>query len=409
VVSLNRSGAASRILVHACSLVFFNHSMIISADITAKNLKLMKIKFHTRREFLRTTSIAAMAAPFAGSFGLTARAAESDRKLGFALVGLGSLSDNQIAPALQKTKNCRLAGIVTGTPAKAERWKSRYNIPDKNIYNYDTMEQLADNPDIDVVYVVTPNALHADHTIKAANAGKHVLCEKPMEVSSEKCQQMIDACKKAGRQLAIAYRCQFEPNHLECIRLAREKVFGDLRIIEAGFGFGIGNPNQWRLKRALAGGGPLMDVGVYALQTTRYLTGEEPVLVSALETTTDPVKFKEVEESVVWTLKFPSGVIANCSASYKVGGLNKFTARADRGSFGLDPAYNYGGIRGRRSDGTEINFQATDHFAAEMDDFAQCILDNRPTKVPGEEGLRDVKIMTAIYESAKTGKAVKLT
>jgi predicted dehydrogenase len=218
---------------------------------------------------------------------------------------------------------------------------------------------------------------------------------------------MIAACRKAGRQLGIAYRCQFEPHHLECIRLAREKVFGDLRLIEAGFGFGIGDPTQWRLNRALAGGGPVMDVGIYALQATRYLTGEEPVLVSAQETKTDPVKFKDVEESVVWTAKFPGGAVANCSTTYRFRGLNKFNVLAERGSFGLEPAFNYAGNRGRRSDGQEISFPAVDQFAVEMDDFARCILENKPTKVPGEEGLRDVKILMAIYESIRTGKSVK--
>ena len=368
----------------------------------------MKTLSLSRREFVKTASLAAVAVPFAGSFISSARAVEPERKLGFALAGLGSLSAGQLAPALQKTKYCRLAGIITGTPAKAEQWKARYNLPDKNIYNYDTMDRLADNPDIDVVYVVTPNALHAGHTIKAAKAGKHVLCEKPMEVSVEKCRQMIDACKQAGRQLAIGYRCQFEPHHLECIRLAREKAFGELKLIEAGFGFAIGDPNQWRLNRALAGGGALMDVGIYALQATRYLTGEEPVLVSALDTTTDRVKFKDVEESLVWTLKFPSGIVANCSTTYRIRGLNKITVFAEDGSYGLDPAFNYGGIRGRRSDGKELSFPSIDQFAAEMDDFAQCLLNNRPTKVPGEEGLRDVKLLMAIYESARTGKAVKV-
>jgi predicted dehydrogenase len=335
------------------------------------------------------------------------------KKLGFALAGLGMLSTNQIAPALQKTSYCRLAGIITGTPSKADTWKAKYNIPAKNIYSYDTMARLADNPDIDVVYVVTPNALHAEHTIKAAQAGKHVLCEKPMEVSAKKCQQMIDACKKADRKLAIGYRCQFEPHNRECIRLAREKAFGNIKVVEAGFGFRIGDPAKfphikWRLEKALAGGGALMDVGIYALQATRYLTGEEPILVSALETKTDPVKFKEVDESITWQLKFPSGVIAYCSTTYLVGGINRYTACCENGWFGLDPAYSYSGIKGRRSDGKDINFDQIDQFAAEMDDFAQCILNNNPTKVSGEEGLRDVKILMAIYESIKTGRAVKL-
>jgi predicted dehydrogenase len=368
----------------------------------------MKTQFQTRRDFIKTTAFAAASLPFAGAFFPRALGADSDRKLGFALVGLGNLSTHQIAPALQKTKFCRLAGIVTGHPAKAERWQAQYGIPDKNIYNYDNMEKMADNPDIDVVYVVTPNALHAEHTLKAAKAGKHVLCEKPMEVSTEKCQQMIDACKKAGRQLAIGYRLHFEPNNLECVRLAREKVFGDLKIIDADFGFQIGDPKQWRLNHALAGGGPLMDVGIYALQATRYLSGEEPVSISAISTVTDPVKFKEVEESIMWQMKFPSGIVANCTSTYKLRGIDRYTAYAEHGWFGLEPAYDYDGIHGRRSDGQPIDFPAIDHFAAEMDDFAQCILENRPTKVPGEEGLRDVTILMAIYEAAKTGRTVKL-
>jgi predicted dehydrogenase len=365
----------------------------------------------TRRSFVKSTAAAAMAAPLLDLMGGSrARAQEIDgRKLGFALVGLGSLSTNQIAPALQKTKHCRLAGIVTGTPAKAEAWQAKYNIPAKNIYNYDTMGRMNDNPDIDVVYVVTPNALHGAHTLKAAEAGKHVLCEKPMEVSARKCGEMIEACKKAKVQLAIGYRCQFEPHNLECMRLAREKPFGGLKIIEAGFGFRIGDPKQWRLQRDLAGGGALMDVGIYALQATRYLTGEEPAVLSALETKTDPVKFKEVDETITWQMKFPSGVIAYCSTSYNVNGINRYTAYADNGWFGLDPAYSYSGIRGRRSDNQPLSFDQIDHFAAEMDDFAQCVLNNKPTRVPGEEGLRDLKILTAIYESIRKGREVKLS
>jgi len=231
----------------------------------------------SRREFIRTTSLAAAGAPWLAALSSRAGAVDPNRKIGFALCGLGGLSSSQLAPALQTTKHCRLAGIVTGTPAKAVAWKAKYNIPDKNIYNYETMSEMAGNPDIDVVYVVTPNALHGDLAIKAAKAGKHVLSEKPMEVSVEKCQKMIDACKAANRMLAVGYRNRFEPHTIECIRLAREKVFGPVKSIEASFGFGIGTPNQWRLKHDLSGGGALMDVGIYALQTARYISGEEPV------------------------------------------------------------------------------------------------------------------------------------
>jgi predicted dehydrogenase len=368
----------------------------------------MNKPLQSRRHFIKATALAAATAPWIARLTPAASAADSDRKLGFALCGLGSLSTNQIAPALQLTKKCRLAGIITGHPAKAEKWKAQYNIPDKNIYNYETMGQMGDNPDIDVVYVVTPNALHAEYTIKAAKAGKHVLCEKPMEVSAEKCQQMIDACKAANRLLAIGYRSRFDPPTIECIRIARDKVFGDLKIIQAGFGFRIGDPTQWRLKRALAGGGALMDVGIYALQAARYLSGEEPVLVSAIETKTDPVKFKEVDESITWQLKFPSGVIANCSTTYIVSGIDYYTAFSEKGAFGLSPAYNYEGNRGMRSDGREIDFPHVDQFAAEMDDFAGCIQENKPSMVSGEEGLRDIRITSAIYQSIQTGTAIKL-
>jgi predicted dehydrogenase len=359
-----------------------------------------------RRKFL-TLAAAVAAAPFIDTRLTRALAADSPRKLGFALCGLGNLSTHQIAPALQKTQHCRLAGLVTDTPAKAATWKTQYNIPDRSIYTYETMHRMADNPDIDVVYVVTPNSLHLDHAVAAAQAGKHVFCEKPMEISVERCQKMIDALKTAKRMLGVAYRCQFEPHHLECVRLARSKEFGAVKIIDAYFGFNI-EPTAWRLRKALAGGGPLMDVGIYALQVTRYITGEEPVWVSATTTQGDSARFSEVEESVLWQAKFPGGAVSHCGASYNAAPSGYFRVLAEHGWFGLDPAFNYGGIQGTRSDGKSIDLPQVDHFAAEMDDFAQCILQKKPSKVSGEEGLRDVRIMMAIYESARTGRPVDL-
>ncbi len=351
------------------------------------------------------TAMIAAAAPFAGA---SALAQSTDRKLGVALCGLGSLSTNQIAPALQKTKNCRLAGVITGDRQKAKQWQKQYDLPERSVYTYDTMDKLAENPDIDIVYVVTPNSLHLDHATKAAQAGKHVFCEKPMEISVERSQQMIDVCKKAGRMLGVAYRCQFEPHHLEAIRIARTKELGTIKLIEGAFGFNIGNPDQWRLKKELSGGGALMDVGIYVLQATRYLTGEEPVSVSAVETKTDRVKFKEVDETMAWTATFPSGIVASCSTTFAAGPVGYFRAVTERGWFGLEPAFNYGGIRGSRSDRKPFEFPQVDQFATELDAFARSILDNMPTKVSGEEGLQDVKVLMAIYESAKTGKPVKI-
>jgi predicted dehydrogenase len=361
----------------------------------------------SRRRFMQGAAAAALAAPLVGAAATRARAA-SPKKLGVALCGLGKLSTDQIAPALLKTQHCRLAGIVTGSGGKVEQWTSKYNLPARSVYTYDTMHRMADNDDIDIVYVVTPNALHLEHTVAAAKAGKHVFCEKPLEISVERCQQMIDACKAADRMLGTAYRCRFEPHHLECIRIARQQELGAVRIIEAGFGIDVGPADQWRLKHSLSGGGALMDVGIYALQATRYLTGEEPVLVSAMETKTDAVKFKEVDETVSWTAQFPGGATAYCTASFKVGGIKNFRATADRGWFELDPAYYYGGIKGVRSDGKPLSFPQVDMFAAELDDFARCVAERRPTIVSGEEGMRDVRIMTAIYESIRTGRAVKI-
>jgi predicted dehydrogenase len=281
-------------------------------------------------------------------------------------------------------------------------------LPERSVYSYETMERMADNPDIDIVYVVTPNALHADHTIKAARAGKHVLVEKPMEISVERSQAMIAACKAAKRQLAVGYRCQFEPHHLELIRLARERTLGTIKLIDAGFGFPIGNPTQWRMNKALSGGGPLMDVGIYCLQSARLITGEEPVSVAAQETKTDREKFRNVEETMTFQLTFPSGAMADCRTSYAVAGLNRVAVMTERGSFGMEPAYNYGGNRGWRSDNVPLRFDQIDQFGAEMDDFAVSIKSGTTSKVPGEEGLRDVRILMAAYEAARTGRVVRL-
>lgn len=366
------------------------------------------MKKQTRRQFVLTTAGAAATAPFISTSVTRAKARQS-RKLGFALCGLGGLSARQIAPALQQTEYCRLAGVITGSADKAREWQEHYGIPDERVYTYDTMHRLADAPDIHVVYILTPNVLHLPHTLAAVQAGKHVFCEKPMEVSVERCQQMIDACRNAGLRLGIAYRCQFEPHHLECMRIARERELGEPRLIEASFGIRIGDPGQWRLRHALSGGGALIDVGIYALQATRYLTGEEPELVCAMETRSDPVKFREVDESMTWQARFPSGVLASCSTSYNVSGMGRIRVHTDQGWFGLEPAFNYSGIRGHRSDGKPLERPEVNQFAAEMDDFARCILEGRPTRVSGEEGLQDVKIMMAIYESARTGRAVKVT
>ena len=363
-----------------------------------------------RREFLQESAAFSSAAVVAGMMGLPNLSANEapipeDEKLGVALVGLGSLSTNQIGPALQKTKRCKLAAIVSGTPAKREKWAKQYDLAPEHIYTYETFDKIADDDSVDIIYIVLPNGMHCEYTVRAAKAGKHVFCEKPMAISSVECRQMIDACQKAERQLGIAYRCQFEPHHLKCIELAKSKQFGEIKEIVGGFGFKIGDPKQWRLNKKLAGGGPMMDVGIYALQACRYLTGLEPELVTATETKTDPVKFKEVEETLAWTMKMGD---VNCSltTTYAFNGINNFHAYCDNGNFGLNPAFNYSGIKGTSSKGP-IELEQTDHFAAELDHFAQCVSDGTELRVPGETGLQDLLIMEAIFKAAETGLAIK--
>ncbi len=357
-----------------------------------------------RRNFLSTTATIGAATTLGVH---TSLGADSKSTVNFALVGLGSLSTHQLAPALQKTKHAKLVGIVTGTPDKEKVWADKYGIEKKNIYNYENYDRLRNNDEIDVIYIVLPNGMHAEYTVRAAEAGKHVLCEKPMANTSDECRQMIAACKKNDRKLAIGYRCQFEPHHQRCIELARSKKFGALKLVEAGFGFKIGDPNQWRLKSKLAGGGAMMDVGVYALQACRYITGEEPKSITALETKTDPKKFAQVDETITWDMVMPSGVICSCVTSYAFNGINRFRAYADSGWFGLDPAFSYDGLKGETSEGP-IEAPNIDQFAAEIDAFAKCILEDRTSTVAGEEGLRDLIAVEAIYESIRTGRRVDL-
>ncbi len=370
----------------------------------------MNPKIENRRAFLHQSAALSTAAAATGVFGLpelyaNQPALPDDEKLGVALVGLGSLSTNQIAPALQKTKRCKLTAIVSGTPAKQEKWAKQYDLTPEHIYDYETFDKIAEDESVDIVYVVLPNGMHCEYTVRAAKAGKHVFCEKPMAISSVECRQMIDACRKAERLLGIGYRCQFEPHHLKCMELAKSKEFGEIKEIIAGFGFKIGDPKQWRLNKKLAGGGPLMDVGIYALQACRYLTGLEPDLITATETKTDPVKFAEVEETLAWTMKM-GDVTCSCNTTYAFNGVNNFHAYCDNGNFGLEPAYGYGGIKGKSSKGP-IEFEQVDHFAAELDHFAECITEGTELKVPGEEGLQDLLILEAIFKAAESGLAVK--
>jgi predicted dehydrogenase len=373
----------------------------------------MKFNDPSRRDVLHAAGAGIVATSFTAAPS-RAQSEQKSKKLGFAFVGVGTLTMNQLLPAVHKTKLCYPAALVSGHSEKAKQQAEKHGIDPKNIYSYENFDSIKDNSAIDVVYVVLPNAMHSEYTVRSAKAGKHVLCEKPMDVSSAKCREMIEACKVAKRKLMIAYRLRYEPNKMALIDTVQKKVCGDLKIIEAGAGFMIGDPNQWRLNPKLSGGGCLMDIGIYALNASRYISGEQPVEVSAVTHTTegDP-RFKNpgAEEHCNFELRFPSGVLASCTSSYSTG-LNHFRANCTKGWAEVDPALSYTGVKFRYNDRSgptkEPALEQVDHFAAEMDHFAECVMNDKEPRTPGEEGLRDLLVMEAIYESAKMGKAVKV-
>jgi predicted dehydrogenase len=328
-------------------------------------------------------------------------------KLGIALVGLGTYSTDELGPALKETTKCYLAGVVSGDAKKREKWKTDFDLKNENILGYENFDDISQCPDIDIVYVVLPNAMHAEYVIRAAKAGKHVISEKPMATTVDDCRKMIEACEQAGVRFSMGYRLHFDPFNQEMMRLGQNEMFGPIKKIVAKNGMDVGESDQWRLNKELAGGGPLMDVGIYCVQGVIYTMGSLPTAVTArFSPKTDSEKFKDVEEGIAWEMEFANGVTAYCETSYSKE-FNLLRAETKNGWFELQPAYEYRGLKGETSDGS-MQFGEVYQQAKQMDDFATCILENKETRVPGEMGMRDVEIMLAIYESARTGKKIEL-
>lgn len=363
---------------------------------------------NSRRKFIFTVGITTLGLPLLSSFvDFDELLIGKKKKLGVALVGLGKYATEQLAPALLQTEDCYLAAIVTGTPSKIPYWKEKYNIADKNIYNYDNYDSIKNNPDIDIVYIVLPNSMHAEYTIRAAQAGKHVICEKPMAISVAECDQMIAACKKAGKSLSIGYRLHFDPYHLEMVKMGTQKKYGEIKKMNAAFAFEAPKKNWWRLDKKYAGGGPLMDLGIYCLQGIIYTTGMLPVAVTAQSPpVTDKEVFIDVEETLTWQMEMPNGAIAECRTSYSGEYQNVLRAETEKGWFELNPAFSYDGLKGKTSDGKTLDFSKFSQQAKQMDGIAIAIKNNQESIVPGEMGRRDMKIIEAIYQAMNTGKKV---
>ncbi len=339
-----------------------------------------------------------------------------EKRLGVAVVGLGRLALTQILPGFAQSKHVRVTALVSGEADKARIIAAQYGVPEKNLYDYKNFDSIKDNPEIDVVYIVLPNALHAEYTVRAAQAGKHVLCEKPMSTTVADAQRMVDACKQAGRKLMIAYRCQYLPEFRTLVGMVRNRTYGDLRLIETTNGQNDANDGQWRLNKAMAGGGSLPDVGLYCLNTARFITGEEPVEITArtVQPANDP-RFREVEDICSFTLKFPSGVMAVCGSGYSYHENRFLRLMATEATFGLDPAYGYDNLTMQvlRKDGMSTGLEQRrwapkNQFALEMDAYAEAIRTGAVPLTPGEEGLQDMRLIAAIYEAAAAGSVVKL-
>lgn len=363
------------------------------------------MKTYSRRDFnSKLTFAIGGASLFAGMPFTCAMGNDHSNKksLGIALVGLGSYSTYQLAPALQDTQYCHLAGIVTGTPRKETAWAAKYDIPKKNIYNYENFDEISQNEDIDIVYVVLPNSMHAEFSIRAAKAGKHVICEKPMAVSVEECDAIISACNKAKVKLGIGYRLHSEPYTKEVKRFVKEKTFGKITYVSADAAYmSKGSPDQWRLNKQLSGGGALMNMGVYSIQSLIYGTGENPLRVTAQEYSTRPDYFKETDETITAQFEFPSGAVGNIMTSHNAN-ANRLYASCEKGWFELQPANNYGPLRGATSKGV-IEFPHESQQKLQMDDFASHILHGTPNVAPGIMGKRDMIIVEAVYKSIKEG------
>jgi predicted dehydrogenase len=374
----------------------------------------------SRRGFLQKITLSAMALPFLSLRDCSAVDAPaaghelSERPydgpvLRVAIMGLGGYG-TRVAEAMQSCKKAKLVGVISGTPTKIKAWQSKYGIPEKNCYNYENFDQIKDNPDIDAVYVITPNGLHHDQVIRVARAGKQVICEKPMALNAKQGQEMVDACKKANVKLLVGYRMHFEPKTLEIIRMRKAGELGKIKFFQGLSGFTIGDPTQWRLNKELAGGGAMMDIGIYSINGSRYMVGEDPIWVTAQETKTDHVKFKEgVDETIQFQLGFPGGAVASCLSTYSMNDLDGFFLDGDGGFAELKPATGYGPIQGRTSKG-ELTQPHVTHQTVQMEKMSGILLagEQPPVPIDGDEAVKDLKIIDAIYLAVATGKKVQL-
>ena len=334
------------------------------------------------------------------------------RRGGFAIVGIGKLSAEELIPAARTSEHAAITALVTDDEEKGRAFARAFDLTDADVYTYDRFEELGERGDVDAVYIVLPNSLHREFTERAARMGKHVLCEKPLSVNAAEAQAMVDACQAANVLLMTAYRCQYTPHHWAARGAVQGGRIGPVKLLDSIHAQAEEDPEAWRMRLDLAGGGPLPDVGIYSLNTVRFVLGTEPEWVFAtLHQPKENPLFREVEESVSFMLGFPEGVIANCLTSYGAHKTTTLRVLGEEGAVLMDPAFTYQGLKVTITDQSgefQPKLPTPDQFGAEFDHFALCIRGGKLPWTPGEEGVQDHRIMDAIYESARTGQVVRL-
>ena len=335
---------------------------------------------------------------------------KKDRKVGFAVVGLGAIAQVAVLPAFHNARRAKLVALVSRDKRKAEKLARKFQAV--AAYSSGEFDACLENPDVTAVYLATPQSEHLAATLAAAKAGKHVLCEKPLAINSAQSAQMVRVCAEFGVQLMTAYRKYFEPSALFLKKLIQSGQLGKLDMIHTAFSelHVPGRSLPWLLEPRVAGGGPLMDLGVYCVNTTRWLVGEDPVEATAHSWKKDAARFRNVEEGISFRLNFPSGLLVQGTTTYS-SVLSSFVfVQGTKGWACLSPAFPFeverrltGNIGGKW---IERKFRCVDEFAPELDAFATAILAKKPVEPDGRQGHRDMLILEAIYASARKNEPV---
>jgi predicted dehydrogenase len=336
-------------------------------------------------------------------------ATKTRKKVRYAVVGLGHIAQVAVLPAFANCKHSQLTALVSGDARKLEELGDKYQIDRR--YSYDDYETCLKSGEVDAVFIALPNHLHCEYTLRAAEQGMHVLCEKPMAVTEDECRQMIEACRENQVRLMIAYRLHFEEANMKAVEIVQSGQLGQPRVFNSLFNMHVAEENI-RIEGE-KGGGTLYDIGIYCINAARYLFRDEPTEVTAISVANPHDKrFREVDEATSAVLRFPQERIAAFTSSFGASDVGTYQICGDRGDLRLEPAYTYAGelthyltIGGKT---TKKKFRKRDQFAVEIDYFSDCVLKNKEPEPSGEEGLADVRIIEAIYKSALTGRTIEL-